>query len=78
MHIEVYRLHKIIKILIKQLQNPNNDNLIQILELVKENELVTDMEGNNPPLTEEQLLTQQLLDNLQPEPEPELDELQNK
>jgi hypothetical protein len=65
MHIEVYRLHKIIKILIKQLQNPNNDNLIQILELVKENELVTDMEGNNPPLTEEQLLTQQLLDELQ-------------
>lgn len=65
MHLEIYRLHKIIKILIKQLQTPNNDNLIQILEILKENELVKDMEGNNPPLTEEQILTQQLLDELQ-------------
>jgi uncharacterized protein YihD (DUF1040 family) len=80
MFYKVKRLEKIIKLLVQHLQNPNNDNLIQILELLKENELVTDKEGNSLPLTEEQILTQQLLDDLQPQPQPEqqpeLDDLQ--
>jgi len=69
MHLKVYRLEKIIKLLVQHLQNPDNVYLIQILELLKENETVNKLsfdEDQTPyPITEEQILTQQLLDNLQ-------------
>lgn len=69
MHLKVYRLEKIIKILVQHLQNPNKEYLIQILELLKENETVNKPlfeEDQTPyPPTTEQLLTQQLLDELQ-------------
>jgi hypothetical protein len=65
----IINLEKIIKLLIQQLQNPNNEYLIQILEILKENEKVNknilDEDQTPYPLTEEQILTQQLLDNLQ-------------
>jgi len=69
MFFRIQILEKITKLLVQHLQNPNNEYLIQILELLKESEkehkdILTEDQTERPP-TEEQILTQQLLDELQ-------------
>ena len=69
MFCRIQNLEKITKLLVQHLQNPNNEYLIQILGLLKESEkeykdILIEDQTEKPP-TEEQLLTQQLLDELQ-------------
>jgi len=63
----INNLEKMVKLVVQNFQNPNNDNLIQILQLLKENEEPSIMPflEIQPEITEEQILTQQLLDELQ-------------